>query len=328
MAASISFRPAERRDVPLLVGLTSGPGGGKTYSALRIASGIAGPGRPFAAVDTERRRMSHYADDFRFDVLDLEPPFTSGRMLEAIRGAQAAGYPAVVVDSMSHEWMGAGGVLEFHDAEQRRMAGPNANAARVEAMNFPAWRRPKEAHAELVEGLLQVGVPVVMCFRGKVNLKPGKDENGRKVLVEGPFRAVTSDGLPYELTVLLVLSNQRPGTVDLSQPNKISRPVRPLIRDGAELDEAFGAALAAWAKGGPAETAADGGKPRRGAAAVLEATRGRIEAVHDRAALDEILADSETARLVAVLKERSPEQSAAFDALVARRLGELEAGPS
>src|SRR6187551_3523827 len=113
---AFTFRPAAREDVGLLVGLSGASGSGKTYTAMRLASGIAGD-KPFAVIDTEAGRAKHYADMFRFDHGDLAPPFTPQRYAEAIAAADGAGYAAIVVDSMSHEWAGDGGVLEQHELE-------------------------------------------------------------------------------------------------------------------------------------------------------------------------------------------------------------------
>jgi hypothetical protein len=70
---TITFRPAVREGVPLLLGLAGGTGSGKTWSAMVLAKGLAGD-KPFAVVDTENGRAKHYADDFRFDVTDLHAP--------------------------------------------------------------------------------------------------------------------------------------------------------------------------------------------------------------------------------------------------------------
>src|SRR3982751_4549937 len=98
-----SFRPAARENVGLLIGLSGGTGSGKTFTAMRLAKGIAGD-KPFAVIDTEAGRAKHYADQFKFDHGDLKPPFRPDAYLEAIVAADAAGYPVIAVDSMSHEW--------------------------------------------------------------------------------------------------------------------------------------------------------------------------------------------------------------------------------
>lgn len=243
------FRPAVREHVPLLLGLAGGSGSGKTFSAMRIGKGIAG-GRRFAVIDTEARRASHYADFFDFDVANLAPPFSPARFLQAVQEAVRADYPAIVIDSFSHEWMGEGGVLSMQEAEVERMSG--GNPGKAEAVKLAAWIKPKTAHREMLDGLLQVRVPLIFCMRGKRSMVMVRDpDTGKNRPVEGPFKPTTSDDVPYEMTALFVLSPTKPGTVDFEQPNKIGAAIRPLIKDGVVLDEAFGAAVAAWAAGKP-----------------------------------------------------------------------------
>src|SRR5690349_22039333 len=98
---SFTFRKAVRENVGLLVGLAGASGSGKTYTAMRLATGIAGD-KPFAVIDTEAGRAKHYADQFRFDHGDLAPPFRPDAYAEAIIAADKAGYPVIVVDSTSH----------------------------------------------------------------------------------------------------------------------------------------------------------------------------------------------------------------------------------
>ena len=112
---SFTFRPAARENVGLLVGLSGPSGSGKTYTGMRLAAGIAGD-HPFAVIDTEAGRAKHYADQFRFDHGDLTPPFTPERYADAIAAADAAKYAVIVVDSMSHEWAGDGGILDWQEA--------------------------------------------------------------------------------------------------------------------------------------------------------------------------------------------------------------------
>ena len=102
------FKPAVREAVPLLLGVIGQTGSGKTFSAMRIASGIVGKGNRFAVIDTESKRALHYADKFDFDHCELTPPFRPENYADAIRAADKAGYKAIVVDSMSHEWAGEG----------------------------------------------------------------------------------------------------------------------------------------------------------------------------------------------------------------------------
>src|SRR6185436_10622008 len=69
-AMSFVLKPAVRENVPLLIGLAGGTGSGKTYSAMRLAKGLAG-GQKFAVIDTESGRARAYADEFQFDSGEL-----------------------------------------------------------------------------------------------------------------------------------------------------------------------------------------------------------------------------------------------------------------
>ena len=119
---TITFRPAVRENVGLIIGLAGSSGSGKTYTAMRLAAGISGS-KPFAVIDTEAGRAKHYADQFKFDHAELHPPFRPAAYAEAVMAADAAGYPVIVVDSVSHVWAGDGGVLDWQEEELTRMAG-------------------------------------------------------------------------------------------------------------------------------------------------------------------------------------------------------------
>ena len=76
-------RPAVRESVPLLVGLFGPSGGGKTYSALRLAAGVQSEtGGEVYCIDTEARRALDYAYDektqagFKFRHLAFTAPFS------------------------------------------------------------------------------------------------------------------------------------------------------------------------------------------------------------------------------------------------------------
>ena len=105
---------AVRDFVPLLIGLMGPSGSGKTYSALRLATGIQEvTGGDIYALDTEARRMLHYADRFRFQHVPFAAPFGSLDYLAALRFCVGQGGKTIIVDSMSHEHEGPGGLLDF-----------------------------------------------------------------------------------------------------------------------------------------------------------------------------------------------------------------------
>jgi AAA domain len=253
---SFVFRPATRENVPLLLGLSGGTGSGKTYSALLLARGIAGD-RPFAIIDTEAGRAKHYADAFRFDHCDLAPPFTPARYAEAIAAADAAQYPVVVIDSMSHEWAGDGGVLDAQEAELDRMAGEDWK--KRESCRMASWIRPKLAHKQFVQKLLQVRAHLILCFRAEPKIEMVREGGGWKIAEKKSLVGlhgwipVAEKNLPFELTGSFLLMAEHPG---VPLPIKLQEQHKALVPLDRPLSEEVGARLAAWAKGGAVPAAA------------------------------------------------------------------------
>jgi hypothetical protein len=252
-----SFRPAARENVALLVGLAGSSGSGKTFTAMRLAKGIAGT-HPFAVIDTEAGRANHYADQFRFDHGDLTPPFTPDRYAEAIAAADAAKYPVIVVDSMSHEHAGEGGLLDWHDAELARMAGDDFR--KREACNMAAWIKPKTAHKRMTQHLLQVRAHIVLCFRAEPKIEMVKVEGKWQIVEKKSLTGrdgwvpVSEKTLPYELTASFLLMADRPG---VPLPIKLQQQHRDLFPLDVPITEAAGERLAAWAKGSSVAVTAD-----------------------------------------------------------------------
>jgi hypothetical protein len=254
---AFNFRPATRENVGLLIGLSGGTGSGKTFTAMRLAQGIAGD-KPFAVIDTEAGRAKHYADRFKFDHGDLTPPFTPDRYAEAIAAADAAKYPVIVVDSTSHEWAGEGGILDWQEAELDRMAG--SDWKKRESCKMAAWIKPKMSHKHMVQRLLQVRAHLILCFRAEPKVEMVRGEGGRMEIREKQsltglhgWIPITEKNLPYELTASFLLMADKPG---VPLPIKLQEQHRILFPLDKPITEESGARLVAWANGGAPKTAA------------------------------------------------------------------------
>ena len=248
---AFDFRPAARENVGLLIGLSGASGSGKTYTAMRLAKGIAGD-QPFAVIDTEAGRAKHYADRFRFDHGDLRPPFTPAAYAAAIAAADAQHYTAIVVDSMSHEWAGEGGILDAQEGELDRMAGTDWK--KREACKMAAWIKPKMAHKQMVQRLLQVRAHLILCFRAEPKIEMVRNEKGQMEIREKQsltglhgWIPISEKNLPYELTASFLLMPDRPG---VPLPIKLQEQHRALFPLDQPITEASGVQLAAWAQGG------------------------------------------------------------------------------
>jgi len=243
---TFTFRPAVRENVGLLIGLAGSSGSGKTYTAMRLASGIAGDKR-FVVIDTEAGRAKHYADAFKFDHGDLKPPFSPAAYSDAIAAADAAGYPVIVIDSFSHEHAGEGGILDMQEAEFARMGSRDA-------VKLSSWVKPKSEHRKMVQKLLQVRAHLILCFRAEEKIEmirgaDGKMEVRKKQTATGldGWVPISEKNLPYELTASFLLMASKPG---IPLPIKLQEQHRALFPLDKPITEESGKLLAQWAAGG------------------------------------------------------------------------------
>lgn len=150
---AMAFKKAERKRAKLRLALAGPSGSGKTYSALLIAKGMGGK---IAVIDTEQGSASLYSHVAEFDALELGPPFTPERYIEAINAAVSGGYDVLVIDSMTHEWDGAGGCLESNE----RMAN-----AKFKGNTWAAWNETTPRHRAFVDAILQAPIHVIAVSR-------------------------------------------------------------------------------------------------------------------------------------------------------------------
>ena len=154
---SFEIRQATRQGVKPLVGFYGKSGSGKTMSALLFARGIVGASGRIVLIDTENKRGSIFADLIpgSYKTLDLDAPFSPDRYQEAIAEAEKVA-DAIVIDSMSHEWSGEGGVLDWAEEELQRMGGGDNNKMR-------SWIKPKMSHKQMIMRLFRCKCALICC---------------------------------------------------------------------------------------------------------------------------------------------------------------------
>ncbi len=242
---------AKREMVPMLVGLTGASGSGKTYSALRLATGMRRvTGGEIFFVDTEARRALHYADEFEFQHVEMKEPFSPLDYLAAIEYCQGKGAKIIIIDSLSHEHEGPGGVLEMHDTELDRMASDDYK--KRARMTFAAWAKPKAERRKLINAVLRMGVNAVFCFRAKEKIKiiTGKDP------IHLGWQPIAGEEFVYEMTINCLLYPHCGGIPNWAPDEKgeaimLKRPahLKSVFQDGKPLSEDTGEGLAKWAQG-------------------------------------------------------------------------------
>jgi hypothetical protein len=244
-------KPAVREATPLFVGLFSPTGAGKTYSALRLATGIQRiAGGDIFGVDTESKRMLHYADKFKFRHVQFAAPFSPNDYQAVVDHCIARGAKTIIIDSMSHEHTGIGGVLEWHAQETERLA--KLWGVSEEKAQMSAWKAPKEARARFIDRLLQVNINFVFCFRAKekLSIRPGKPP------LDLGYMPLGAEELFYEMTLGALLLPMGKGvpvwTSDMPGEKammKLPEQFEKLFGTPKQLDEDTGQKLAEWAAG-------------------------------------------------------------------------------
>lgn len=192
------FHKATKESARLRMALIGPAGSGKTYTGLSIAQHLGGS---VAVLDTEHGSASKYADLFDFDVVELDD-FDPRRYVEVIHEAGKAGYSALVIDSLSHAWMGKGGALELKDRTAAQSRSGNS---------FDAWRTVTPLHNQLVEAMITAPIHIIATLRTKTEYVVETDDRGKNRPRKVGLAPVQRDGLEYEFDVV----------ADLDQDNNL-----------------------------------------------------------------------------------------------------------
>lgn len=233
----MAFQRAVKYTSKLRMALAGPSGAGKTYSALAIATALAGEGT-VAVIDTERGSASKYADLFGFDVLDLDSPFHPDRYVTAIHEAEEAGYTVLVIDSLSHAWNGTGGLLELVDGIARRNKGGNT---------YAAWSEATPIQNRLIDAITRAKLHIIATIRSKQDYAQEKDERtGRTIIKKLGMAPVQREGLEYEFDVFADMDMENTLVVHKSRCPDLAGQVIP--KPGIEVAET----LKRWLAGAPA----------------------------------------------------------------------------
>lgn len=223
---TMQFKKATKTQARLRLALIGPSGSGKTYSALAIGQHL---GDRVALIDTERGSASKYADVFTFDTLELST-FSPLTYIEAIRAAGDAGYNVLVIDSLSHAWMGKEGALEQVDAAAKR----NHNNS------YAAWRDVTPMHNQLIDAMLASPCHIIVTMRSKTEYVLEKDERtGKTAPKKVGMAPVQRDGMEYEFDVVadmdqennLIVSKSRCPAMNGQVVNKPGKQVADTLRE-------------------------------------------------------------------------------------------------
>lgn len=199
----MQLQKATRKKSKLRLNISGPSGSGKTYSALLMAKGLVGDWTKIAVIDTEAGSAGLYSHLGDFNTIDLNPPYSPERYIQAIDACIKAGMECVIIDSSSHEWSGAGGCIESND----KLA-----AAKYKGNTWSAWNETTPRHDAFVNKVLQSPIHFITCTRSKTETVMGEDKKVKKV----GMKDIQRSEWEYELTVSLNLDRD----THLATPSK------------------------------------------------------------------------------------------------------------
>ena len=148
---AFKIREAKKTQLAVKVLCAGSSGSGKTYTALRLATGlVAKTGGKIVMINTEGNRGDLYSKNFKYDIIDLDEPRTPERYIEAIEFAVKEGASVIIIDSLSHEWSYLNDVVN-------NMPGTS----------FQNWGKVKPRHRKLTDYIAAIDTHVIATGRGK-----------------------------------------------------------------------------------------------------------------------------------------------------------------
>lgn len=229
----MQLQKATRKKVKLRLGLSAVSGGGKTYSALLLAKGLVGDWGKVAVIDTENNSASLYSHLGDFNTIELTSPYTPERYIQAIKTCEDAGMECIIIDSITHEWDGKGGMLEIHSS----MTGNS----------FTNWSSLTPRHQKFIDSILHSKCHVITTVRRKQDYELTKDSNGKTKVEKAGLKEVTREGFEYELTVNFNLDEKHNCTASKDRTGMfMDAPV-------FKITEETGEQLAKWCNDGIVE---------------------------------------------------------------------------
>jgi hypothetical protein len=195
-------RKAVKSQVKLKVGISGPSNAGKTEGALALATAfgsVADPTRKprILVIDTENRSSELYADRYDFDVIALGSPYTPERYKKAMFKA-LDGYDWLIVDTISHEWDGDGGILRRK--EKLDAANPTANS-------FGHWAKLMPEHESFVEFMKQIPIHAIYTMRSKQAYVLEENGRGKQKPRKLGMAPIQRDGVEYEFSLVFDLEH-------------------------------------------------------------------------------------------------------------------------
>ncbi len=222
----MSFKKAVKKQLKAKILLSSLSGGGKTYSALRMARGIVGPKGRIGVIDSENKSSNLYANIFNFDVADISAPFHPKKYVDITEEAIKS-FDILIIDSITHEWSGEGGCLEIKENIGQR---------------YQDWKPVTKLHNKFINSIIQAPIHIITTVRTKIGYEINKEDGKTKVTKLG-LQPITREGFEYENTIVFSINENNIATATKNRS--------PLFKgENFQITEQTGEQIAEWLNDG------------------------------------------------------------------------------
>jgi hypothetical protein len=221
------FNKAERSNCKIKMAVQGPSGSGKTYSSLLVAYGLTKDWSKIAVLDTENGSASLYSHLGSYSVLNLAAPYSPEEYIDAIDTAVKQGFECLIIDSLSTEWNGVGGILDIH--------------GNIPGNSFTAWAKVTPRHNAFVQAILQSNIHIIGTMRSKTDYVLS-EKNGKQVPEKVGMKPVQREDSEYEFTVVFELNQKHQANVGKDRTGLFSK--RPELYLTAEV----GDEISQWCK--------------------------------------------------------------------------------
>jgi len=196
-------RRAVRSQARLKLAVTGPSNSGKTFSSLALACALASlvadaEGRPgtgkVLGIDTENDSMALYSDEFDFEHISFKAPYTTARYKLAMQEAVKGHYDVLLVDTITHQWQGEGGIQSRKDALDAE--GGNS---------FTNWAKLSPEHTGFIEFIKQFPIHTICTMRSKTEYVLETNARGKQQPRKVGTAPIQREGMDYEFTMVFDL---------------------------------------------------------------------------------------------------------------------------
>ena len=226
-------KKAVRKLVYVKIALIGASGSGKTYTSLRLATGMQqelkniGVDTRILMGNTEQSRGYYYADEFDYDIVDIPVDANPEDYVEFINYAINENYKIVILDSASHEWKQA---LKIHQAN---------------GGDFKAFAKVTPRHEKFVSAIADSPLHVIANIRGEDKYEVEKNDNGKTTVKKLGVGGEARKDMEFEFTMSFLIDQKTNAAESQKDNTHLFESVGAVV-----LTEQDGRNIIKWANSG------------------------------------------------------------------------------